>query len=343
MPAWRRTARVRLRWRSSRSSIRPCPSMPVCTQRSPIVHAEIGRAQLDDPRATLIAGAVRRIWSHNQLCLAGVQEACDVLGRLCVAPIVLPGAVTAIAALDDSRSRLLDRVDLLIEPHHVPRVATALFSTGAELGRDAMPLIQGQRSWPPQFDAGLAHGKLVVRWQLLPLRHTVLDGWRVDAREPLATTVRANSLAGVEAMVAALSRLDSEPDGIEWTNLVLEVGRLARLIDANAGEAVARIAYEVGRYEQWSSFLRLIAHLSGDASVAERYGATPPPVFAAPPRWAHERTARMLREYRADARVRHELATARGFSRYLARRWQVPSRRDLPREGARRAMRAVRR
>jgi hypothetical protein len=144
-------------------------------------------------------------------------------------------------------------------------------------------------------------------------------------------------------MTVALARLDNGPSPPEWTNLVLEIGRLGPALenDMRAIEAVANAAFAVGRYEQWSSFLGLVAHLSGDSHVADAFAAVPPPPPAPPPpRSAYGRLTRLLSEYRADARARREPVTVRGLARFLARRWRVPSARDLPRETVRRVLRS---
>ncbi len=319
----------------------------------PAVYARLGPAAgSDDPRWKLCSGVARQVWTRNQMRLSAARSALEALGRVGTAPVVLPGAVTGMAALDDSGARVLERVDLLVPPDHLPRVSAALLGTGATIHQDHEPLLDGRLAWQPLVYAELAHGALAVRWDHPALDPTVLDALR-DRPTPLRLgPLVAATPAAPDALVLVLADLsDTDPGPVDWTSLVLEAARLLRVLDGDGPtlDRVARVAHDVDRHDAWTDLLRRLAHVSDDRAdreAVDRFAAAPrsigPPGPRPPAPTLRGRARRILGRYRVEARGRRESATARGFARYLTVRWHLHRRRDLPREAARRVLRARR-
>jgi hypothetical protein len=316
----------------------------------PALHARVDHgARTDDTRWNLIRGTARRVWAHNQIRLAAAQSALGALARVGADPIVLPGAITSMAALDDTGVRVLERVIVLVEPDHLPRVTAALLADGASIRQDTATLLDHRQDWQHRLDADLAEGTLTVQTDHRGIDASSLDALRGRTQPLRLGPLVASAPAPSDGLVMTLAALtDGDPDPIEWTNLVLELARLMRLVGDDDAERAASVAHHAGRYDVWTGFVRLIADLSKDGrdeAVAERFAATPRPVApesgaATPPRSAGARAGRMLRDYRADATRRCEPVTVRGLARYLTQRWRLHDLRSLPIEIARRVARA---
>lgn len=319
----------------------------------PAVYARLGPAAgSDDPRWKLFSGVARQVWTRNQMRLSAARSALDTLGQVGAAPLVLPGAVTAMAALDDPGARVLERVDLLVAPDHVARVTAALLGAGATIRQDHEPLLDGRLDWQPLVYAELAHGALVVRWDHPVLDATVLDAIRDRPERLRLGPLGAATPVAADALLTVLADLtDTDPGPVDWTSLVLEAARLRRALDADGPslDRLARAAHDVDRHDAWTDMLRFLAHVSGDRAdreAADRFAAVPRPMAASGPRphapTLSGRARRILGRYRFEARSRAEPATVRGLARYLTVRWRLHRRRDLPREALRRLLRARR-
>jgi hypothetical protein len=310
----------------------------------------------NDPHWTLVAGVTRQAWTRNQLCISAVRSGLDALERVGATPLVFPGAVTAMAALGNSRARMLDRIDLMIDPQHIPRVAAALVAVGATIRQDHAPLFDGRVAEHTTIFAEFAGGALVVRWDHPVIRRETIERFRAGSEPMLVGTLHFNGLAPEDALIAVLADLtDSDPGPVGWTNLILELGRIRRRLDAHGAcmGTVARVAHDAGRHNAWADQLRLLAQLSGDhhdAAAAERFADVAPPHALPAPRGTSprrrrsspRRALRMLRQYRTAAAGRNEPVTLRGLARFLEHRWQLAGAHDLPRAVARRLLSARR-
>jgi hypothetical protein len=310
----------------------------------------------DDPHWTLVAGVTRQAWTRNQMCISAVRPGLDALGRVGAAPLVVPGAITAMAALGNSSARMLDRIDVVIDPRHVPRVAAALLAVGATIRQDHAALFDGRLAEHTTVCAEFGAGALVVRQDHPVIGSAIIEGFRAGSEAMLVGSLHFTGLAPEDALIAVLADLtDCDPGPVGWTNLILELARLRRLLDVHGTclGTVARVAHDAGRHDAWADQLRLLAHLSGDhhdAAAAERFAAiAPPPALPAPTgaaprrrRSAPQRAVRMLRQYRTAAAGRNEPVTLRGLARFLEQRWQLAGARDLPRAVGQRLLRARR-
>jgi hypothetical protein len=301
-------------------------------------------ADPDDPRAHLVRGVCRQAWSRNQVRLAALQATLVALGRVGVAPVVLPGAFTAMAALGDAGARVLERVDVLVEPAAVPRVTAALLAAGAETGDDAAPLLAGRLAHRASLHLELPHGWLGVRWRHPLLVATDLAAVRAAAVPAHLGPVTTRVPRPADAPVLVLAELtDGGPRGAEWTNLVLELGRTATGVGASAViEAMAGRAHDRRRHAAWAGLLDLVAEVSDRTDLADaaaRFAAVPSP---SPPRSPVGRAARLVRQYRESAEQAGVAVDPRGAARYLRERWRVGDVRSLPAEIARRVVRARR-
>jgi len=321
----------------------------------PAVYTRLKEGTPNDPHWTLFAGVTRQAWTRNHVFISAARSAFDALERVDANPIVLPGALTAMAALGDSRARVLDRIEVVIASAYIPRAVAALLAVGMTIREDPAPLLEGRAPLHTTVHAELAGGTLVVRSDHPTVGSAITKGLRAGPEDLHVASFRFSGLSPECAFLAVLADLtDSDPSSVRWTNLVLELGRLRRLLDARGAGfgAVARVAHDADRHDVWGEQLRMLAYLSGDrgdAAAADRFAAVAPPP-APPPgraratlrRSAPGRAVRMLRQYRTTAAGRDEPVTLRGLARFLEGRWQLATLRDLPRAVGRRILRARR-
>jgi len=321
----------------------------------PAVYARLGKdAAMKDPHWTLLAGVARQIWTRNQVRLAAVRSGFTALERVGADPLVLPGAVTAMAALESSGARLLEGIDLLIQVEHVPRVTAALLAVGATISGAHEPLFDAHVAEPGMLSATLTDAALAVRWGGAATGRVNVDAFRTRSEVMSVGSLPFTGLAPADALVVVLGDLvDTDPGPTGWTNQILELARLRRRVgvDGQCIEDLANAAHGAGRHDAWTEQLRTVAYLSGDDDdddVAERFAAAPPPVaFPAlgrtplvSGRSAPRRALRMVDQYRAAAATRNEPVTIRGLERFLEARWHLNRPRDLLSEVGRRLARA---
>jgi hypothetical protein len=323
----------------------------------PAVYTRLGKdAALHDPHWTLLAGVARQIWTRNQVRLAAVRTGFTALERVGAEPLVVPGAVTAMATLESSGARLLEGIDLLIQVEHVPRVTAALLAAGASISGAREPLLNGYVAEHGMLSAALTDAALAVRWGDATAERVKLDAFRTRSESMSVGSLPFTSLAPADGLVVVLGDLvDTDPGPTGWTNQILELARLRRRVgkDGQRIEDLAHAAHDAGRHDAWAEQLRMVAYLSGDADdddAAERFAAAPPPfafpalgsTTSVPERSAPRRALRMVHQYRAAAATRNEPVTIRGLARFLEARWHLTRARDLLSEVGRRLARARR-
>jgi len=291
----------------------------------------------DDPALGVLRGAYRQSWYRNQLVFRTGAQLLELLYAAGIPTLVFKGAALAVAHYHDVGARPMQDIDILVPPQLARRALTAVERAGWR------PVGPHPRDVLAVFHATtLSRRSLLevadLHWQAFP--HSAageedlwaaavpltLDGVRTQTLSPadhllhvIGHGVAWNSVSPVRWVLDAMTILRSAEDGLDWDRFYAQAKR--RELVYSVAELVAYLErFGVPEIPE-ATLQRLRSAPAGRSERAlHRARVARPPSMSS---W---------RIHRAAHRALGRLPGARrlGFVEFLAQRWGLGSRRELP-------------